>query len=226
MIRGVLFDWRGTLVADPPDEWWVATALERMGRSRADTSAVAEALDAALQTPAVAEHMHDLDCSAAQHRAATMLWFRTAGLDDELAAVLYDLDFEPDNHPFFPDVADTLRGLRARGVVTGIVSDIHFDLRPEFEAAGLGALVDSYVLSFEHGVQKPDAAIFSIAADSLALRPDELLMVGDRASHDGGAVALGITTLLMPPLRTADVPRDLGVVLALVDTAGTVEMPL
>ena len=219
MIRGVLFDWRGTLVADPPDEWWVTTALERLGRNRADAPAIAAALDAASRTPEVAERMHNLDCSASQHRAATMLWFRTAGLDDDFAAVLYTLDFEPENHPFFPDVADTLRALHARGIATSVVSDIHFDLRPEFEAAGLGQLIDSYVLSFEHGVQKPDAEIFRIAADSLAMHPDELLMVGDRSSHDGGAVAFGITTLLVPPLRTADVPRNLGVVLSMVGQA-------
>jgi HAD superfamily hydrolase (TIGR01493 family) len=217
MIRGVLFDWRGTLVADPPDEWWVATALERLGRNRADAPVLVEALDAASRIPQVAEQMRTLDCSASQHQAATMLWFRTAGLDDDLASVLYALDFEPQNHPFFPDVAETLRALHARGIATSVVSDIHFDLRPEFDAAGLGDLIRTYVLSFEHGVQKPDPEIFRIAADSLALQPDELLMVGDRASHDGGAVALGITTLLMPPLRTAERPRDLGVVLAMLD---------
>jgi HAD superfamily hydrolase (TIGR01493 family) len=83
------------------------------------------------------------------------------------------------------------------------VSDIHFDLRREFAAAGLGGLIDSFVLSFEHGVQKPDPEIFRIAAHALALDPPELLMVGDRASHDGGAVGLGITTLLLPSLPTA-----------------------
>jgi len=148
-----------------------------------------------------------------------MLWFDTAGLDDEFASVLYSLDFEPESHPFFTDVADTLRAIHVRGIAISVVSDIHFDLRPEFEDAGLADLIDSYVLSFEHGVQKPHAEIFRIAADSLALHADELLMVGDRASHDGGAVAFGITTLLLPPLRTADAPRNLGIVLAMLEGA-------
>jgi HAD superfamily hydrolase (TIGR01493 family) len=217
MIRGVLFDWRGTLVADPPDEWWITRAFERLARNQTEATAVVEALRAAAQLPEVAEHMHHLDCSAAQHRAATMLWFHTAGLDDELADVLYHLDFDPANHPFFPDVADTLRALRERSIATSVVSDIHFDVRPEFSAAGLHEFIDSYVLSFEHGVQKPDPEIFEIAADSVSLAPDELLMVGDRASHDGGAVAIGITTLLFPPFRSAIQPRNLGRVIALID---------
>jgi FMN phosphatase YigB (HAD superfamily) len=61
--------------------------------------------------------------------------------------------------------------------------------------------------------------MFRIAADSLAFRPEELLMVGDRVSHDRGVVAFAITTLLAPPLRTVDVPRNLGVVLAMLDSA-------
>jgi hypothetical protein len=50
MIRGVLFDWRGTVVADPPVEWWVATALARLGRNRGDAPAIVEGLDAASGT--------------------------------------------------------------------------------------------------------------------------------------------------------------------------------
>ena len=217
MVRGVLFDWRGTLVADPPDEWWVAQAVERVGRSPREVGPIAAALAEASSRPDVVAREATIDCSAAEHRAASMEWVRAAGLDDELAEALYALDFEAANHPFFSDVAGALRALHERDVAVAIVSDIHFDLRPEFEAARLDAFVDSYVLSFEHGVQKPDPAIFRIAAASLGLGAPELLMVGDRVSHDGGAVALGIPTLLLPSLRTADAPRGLAAVVALVD---------
>jgi HAD-hyrolase-like len=91
-------------------------------------------------------------------------------------------------------------------VRVGIVSDIHFDLRPAFADAGLADLVDSFVLSFEHGVQKPNPQIFRVALERLAVEPAETLMVGDRASHDGAAVELGIPTVLVPPLK----PRHIG----------------
>jgi HAD superfamily hydrolase (TIGR01493 family) len=217
VLRGVLFDWRGTLVADPPDEWWISKAIDRLGRDTAEVAGLVDALDATARNDEVAPALRSADCSASEHRQATMLWFRTAGLDDDLAAVLYDLDLEAEHHPFFPDVGDTLRALRERSVATAVVSDIHFDLRPEFAAAGLGGLIDAFVLSFEHGVQKPDPQIFRIAAHSLGLDPPELLMVGDRASHDGGAVALWITTLLLPSLPTAAQPRGLAIVLGLLD---------
>ena len=96
-----------------------------------------------------------------------------------------------------------LEALRTRGVKIAVVSDIHFDLRPEFEAAGLDACVGSYVLSFEQGFQKPDRRMFQIAIDELGVEPVEppaAVMFGDRASRDGGAAALGIPTIILPPL--------------------------
>ena len=111
MIRGVLFDWRGTLVADPPEEWWVATALERLGRNGADAPAVVEALEAASRTAEVAEHTHDLDCSATLHREATMRWFRTAGLDDEVDLESRRLERLEQARSAFPVVNPADRGL-------------------------------------------------------------------------------------------------------------------
>ena len=47
-----------------------------------------------------------------------------------------------------------------------MLSDVHFDIRPAFIAAGMDGLVDTFVLSFEQGVQKPDPAIFVAALDA------------------------------------------------------------
>jgi HAD superfamily hydrolase (TIGR01509 family) len=217
-FRAVLFDWRGTLVADPPDEWWVQRALERTGRP-ASPEIVAgwcDALRAAARLPEVVVAMATMDCSAAEHRASSLAYFHRAGLDDEFAEHLYALDFEAESHPFYADVHATLQALRERGCRIGLLSDIHVDLRPEFVAAGLDEYIDAYVLSFEHGVQKPDPRIFAIALDALGVAAAETLMVGDRASHDGAAVAVGITTLLLGGDASDLGPRDLHRVVALV----------
>ncbi len=217
-LRAVLFDWRLTLVHDPPDEWWVSTALERAGRA-ADESAVAawcDALRRAASLPEVAAGELDCDCSATAHRDWSLMYFRLAGLDDELAESLYALDFDPASHPFYPDTEPVLRALRGRGCRMAVVSDIHVDLRPEFAAAELDQYIDAFVLSFEHGVQKPGREIFEIALRELEVTAEEALMVGDRASHDGGGVAAGITTLLLPAVASADREVGLARVLALV----------
>jgi HAD superfamily hydrolase (TIGR01509 family) len=217
-MPAVLFDWRGTLVADFPDSWWLERAYRRL--ARAPTEGEIERLVGAL---ARATEQDDIragflteDCSASLHRKHNFKWFQRAGLDDELALALYELDFDSATHPFYLDVPSTLESLRARGIGVAIVSDIHFDLRPEFESAGLDECVSTYVLSFEHGIQKPDRRMFEIALDQLEVKPSDAVMFGDRASRDGGAAACGIPTVILPPLLSVG-ERGLGRFLGLWD---------
>ena len=215
-LDAVLFDWRGTLVDDPPDEWWVRRALERCGRA-ADEDHVAEicaALTRAADLPEVRAATAGCDCSQEAHRAYSSLYFRRAGLDDEFADALYALDLEAESHPFYPDALPVVRELHERGCRIALVSDIHVDLRPEFVAAGFDGSIDAYVLSFEHGVQKPGRRIFEIALEALDVDASRALMVGDSASHDGGAIKAGISTWLLPEGGSADRARGLDRLLA------------
>jgi HAD superfamily hydrolase (TIGR01509 family) len=218
MITAVLFDWRGILVHDPPHEWWVATALERCGRHAlpTDVAALCDALRVVGDSPEVRAGEATCDCSPEAHRAWSFDFFERAGLDDELASALYDLDLDPVAHDFYPDVAPTFDALHRAGLSIAVVSDIHFDLRPEFRAGGLDEFVDAYVLSYEHGMQKPDPRVFEFTLNLLGVDAADALMVGDRASHDGGAVACGIATLLLPAVATSDDPVGLAQVLKLV----------
>jgi HAD superfamily hydrolase (TIGR01509 family) len=203
-VEAVLFDWRGTLVLDPPTGWWVERAVALLGRdiSAVEIDHLVLKLDRAYLAPEIQEGLLTEDCDAQVHRDVNLRWFELAGLDEELSAELYELDFDPQCHPFYPDVPDVLAALHSTGVRLAVVSDIHFDLRPEFTAADLDRYVDAFVLSFEQGFQKPDARMFQLALDQLDVRPSEALMVGDRSSHDGGAASVGITTLILPPLQT------------------------
>jgi HAD superfamily hydrolase (TIGR01509 family) len=201
-ISGVMFDWRGTLIGDPDDSWWVRTALSRVGRNpdESEVVAIVRRLQAASTLRVVAEARGRADCSADLHRNAAFLWFGAADLEPEVAEALYGLDREAIAHPMFEDVPESLERIKALDVGIAIVSDIHFDLRPEFAQLGLDRFVDHFVLSFEHGVQKPDPRIFTLALDLLGVHASEALMVGDRPARDGGAVDVGIPTLLLPPM--------------------------
>jgi HAD superfamily hydrolase (TIGR01509 family) len=213
-VEAVLFDWRGTLAVTVSLSAWAESALHRVGRdSSADAVADIEAaLVAAMEHPEVQASWDRADESAWAHRQTYARLFRVAGFDDDLAEALYAVESNPAYNPFADDAAHTLRALKAAGVRVGIVSDIHFDLRPVFAEAELADLVDCFVLSFEHGAQKPNPQIFRVALDGLGVEPSEVLMVGDRASHDGAAVDLGIATVLIPEL-TATSQRRLSVVL-------------
>jgi FMN phosphatase YigB (HAD superfamily) len=145
-MRAVPFDWRGTLVHDPPHEWWIARALERVERApEAElVRTLCDALNRAAALPEVIGGERTCDCSPELHRDWSMMFFRSAGLDDELCESLYSLDFEPASHRFYPDAAPVLRALRERGCRVALVSDIHVDLRPEFRAHGIAGCFDEF----------------------------------------------------------------------------------
>jgi HAD superfamily hydrolase (TIGR01509 family) len=211
-----LIDWRGTLVHIPRPTWLVARALESIGRpAESDVvDAVVDRLAAMIRTPEFAEAERRIDSSAGIHRPTSMLMLERAGLEPEVADALYRVEWEPESRPVYPDVPEMLGRVRELGVKIAVVSNIHFDIRPDFAQQGIHGLIDAYVLSFEHGCQKPDARIFRLALGALRVEAEEAVMVGDSAETDGGAAAVGITTLILPRLDQL-LPRGLDVVLQL-----------
>lgn len=206
-FRGVLLDWRGTLVVAPTYSRLAASALGRLGRDKS-SAAVERVLNLLRHADASRVRSSEIDADVVEHRAAHMEWFASAGVDDELAEALYAAESDPSLNSFAVDVGDLLVGLTSSGVRVGVVSDIHLDLRPVFAQHSVGDgrtwadLIDVWALSYELGVAKPDPAIFRFALDRLGLPAREVLMVGDRGAWDGAAAAIGITTLVVPPLTT------------------------
>ncbi|MEV6816049.1 HAD family hydrolase [Micromonospora sp. NPDC051296] len=199
-------------------ESWVRAALRRLGRDdQPETVANVWAAIAAAAGEPDRLDAPGVDCDAAVHRATYHAVFADAGLDADLAEALYAVESDPAYNPFAVDAASVLRAIARDGLPIAVLSDIHFDLRPAFVAAGLADVVDAYVLSFEHGVQKPDPRIFRLALDELGTDPARTLMVGDRRRPDGGALDVGMPTLLLPPLtdtqdrRLGPAARTLGV---------------
>ncbi|MFJ9594409.1 HAD family hydrolase [Streptomyces virginiae] len=206
MIRGVMFDFSGTLLRIESTEDWLGAGLAATGirlsdeEFRATAGRLTEygALPGGSAPRRMPAHLEALwkerDVSAGQHRASYGGLALAAGLPEpepELAQALYDRHMSPAAWRPYPDTAPTLRELRRRGVPVAVVSNIGWDLRPIFRTHGLDELVDAYVLSYELGVQKPDPLIFRTACERLGVPPAEVLMVGDDRTADGGAAALG-----------------------------------
>lgn len=192
-------------------------AGRRIGRafSAAEARGVAHDLAVVSALPGMQGLLAGADRSPEAHRDAALRYFARAGLDHELANALYDLDPDDRLTRPFPDAAPVLAALREAGMRIAVVSDVHFDLRPLFKQHGLDSCIDAWWLSFEHGWVKPERQPFEAALDSLGVAPGEALMVGDRAERDGGAAAVGIPTLILPPLAEYG-PRGLDRVLRLV----------
>ncbi|MFH8367228.1 HAD family hydrolase [Streptomyces sp. NPDC018031] len=228
-VRGVLFDFSGTLFRMEPAESWLRTVLDRAGLPAAD-AAVAELArrlreagavpgEAAPRTvpPHLAEVWRTRDSDAARHRAAYTAMARRVPLPrEELYDALYTRHTEPAAWQPYPDAAGVLGGLRARGVPVAVVSNIGWNLRPVFRAHGLDRFVDAYALSFEHGVQKPDGRLFAAACRALGRAPGDVLMVGDSPRADGGAARLGCRVHLVDHLPVERRPTGLLPVLDLV----------
>ncbi len=197
-FRAVLLDWRGTLAVGLDDRRWAQDALLLAGRDPAGAEVLADVLAPladALDGPGV-------DSDAGLHSRTYRDVLTGAGLDEDLVTALYAVESDVARNPFAVDVAPTLTALQNAGVAVAVVSDIHVDLRPVFAAAELDRHISVYTLSFELGAQKPDPAVFTRTLDALGATAQQALMVGDRSRQDGGAVGAGITTLLLPPLRT------------------------
>ncbi|AKN73860.1 hydrolase [Streptomyces sp. PBH53] len=228
-MAAVLFDFSGTLFRVETTESWLRAVLAGAGHTlpEPELTRTARALEAAGALPGGAEPEEipaDLaqlwavrDQSAELHRAAyTGLSRRVTLPDAGLYDALYDRHMTPAAWTPYPDSAQVLRTLRDRGVGVGVVSNIGWDLRPVFREHGLDAWVDTYVLSYEHGVQKPDPRLFSVACEALGADPRRVLMVGDNRAADGGAAALGCRVHFVDHLPTEHRPDALLPVLDLV----------
>jgi HAD superfamily hydrolase (TIGR01493 family) len=217
-FRAVLFDWRGTLVHIPEPAWLITHALESIGRPVDPdmVEGIVTNIRTAEEAPEFVEAERHIDSSTELHRPISMRLFERAGLDGELADTLYRIEWHKTSRPLYPDVPEVLAAVQALGVKIALVSNIHFDIRSDCAEQRIDALIDAYVLSFEHRFQKPDPRMFQLALDALRVEAGDALMVGDWAPNDGGAVSIGISTLILP--RPTELgPRGLDVVLRLLE---------
>jgi putative hydrolase of the HAD superfamily len=130
-------------------------------------------------------------CTAVLARA---LPERARGVPDLRAALLASLRFRP-----YPEVAETLGGLRAAGLRLIVVSNWDVSLHEALAQTGLVRLLDGAISSAEAGAAKPAPAIFERAlALAGGIAPAAAVHVGDDAEADvAGARAAGIAPVLV-----------------------------
>lgn len=229
-IKAVLFDFSGTLFRVESTESWLRAVLAEAGVAlpEPDLIQATEALEragalaggaspATLPTGELGHLWAVRDQSTELHRAAYTGLSRQVPLPDpDLHDALYDRHMTPAAWDPYPDAAEVLALLRERAVAVGVVSNIGWDLRPVFRHHGLDPYVGAYVLSYEHGIQKPDPRLFAAACEELGVTPQDTLMVGDDRRADGGATALGCAVRFVDHLPATERPDGLRPVLDLV----------
>lgn len=109
---------------------------------------------------------------------------------------LYDRFSEPGAWRIFPDVLPTLKTLKARGLMLGIISNWDRRLGPLLRRLKLKDQFDIVVVSCHVGAPKPARVIFEQAARRLRLPPEAMLHVGDDLDLDvRGAQAAGLQSV-------------------------------
>src|SRR3954469_12532141 len=209
-VRAVMFDYSGTLFRlEEEDSWFEGMTVDERevdGHVQAElmrrlTAPTGRSVD---MTPQAYEAWVNRDLAPHLHREAYLHVLRKSGLPDEHAVALYERVINPGSWTPYPDTAEVLKGLHRQGIKTAVVSNIAFDVRPAFLALGVADYVDEFVLSFEVGAIKPDAAIFETALARLGVEAANAVMVGDSDEADGGARAIGCGFSLVDPLPTSE----------------------
>ena len=101
---------------------------------------------------------------------------------------------------FYSDVMETLKALRERGYMLGLISNSHWRWLTD-QKRSMETFFDVITLSYEHGFAKPHPSIFNTTLDKLGVDADRCLHVGDNPISDiQGAREAG--------LKTAFVKRD------------------
>jgi len=112
-------------------------------------------------------------------------------VDNRIARFRYSLHNIPDT------IIDTLKQLKLRGKVLGLISNADATEKYGWDESPLQEYFDCVLFSCDVGYVKPDKKIYELCLGKLAVSPRESVFVGDGGSHElEGAKAVGITTVL------------------------------
>jgi epoxide hydrolase-like predicted phosphatase len=193
-LRGLLVDYGGVLTNPLPE--FMARWVEADG---IDPDRFAELMRRWLGPAAEHNPVHDLETGrigAAEFErllAAELLEQATAGdaagaeAQADRAAGMLTRMFA--GMRVEPSMVDVVRAARTAGVRTGLLSN---SWGLDYERDGWDTLFDAVVISGEVGLRKPDAAIYALAAQRLALAPEQIVFVDDLRPNVRAAAAAGM----------------------------------
>lgn len=98
-----------------------------------------------------------------------------------------------------PAVNALLDALRERGKVLALISNYDHPrhLHDVVQRMGLKDRFAAVIVSGDHGIHKPDPAIFQLALESTAIRANEAMYVGDSEEDVIGANSSGLISILI-----------------------------
>ena len=223
MIRGVFFDFYGTLVGWQPAGPQIQTTAAAAEGVSVDSAAVGRAYSIA-NAYLDSENARSLIASRnAAERDATLSEYErrllsAAGVEVGIAVagrIWQRVNDAPKELVPFAEARTALEAVRAAGLSTGVISNMGKELPSIVDGMRLGHLVDVVVSSGQVGVGKPHAPIFEAALRQAGLAASEAVHVGDSYGGDVvGAQGVGMYAILvagpedMDQANTGPVPAD------------------
>ena len=208
MIKAVIFDWFSTLAHyDPPREQLQAQVLRELGFNvtltdiqralvLADRDLYAEFSELSLEDRSPEERLQTF----IRHQQGIMT---RAGIDADTAlaekAITKLGELNAGRHfALFDDVIPTIRMLKERRLVTGLLTNIRRGIHETCQELGLEPYLDFIISPAEAGADKPDPAIFQLALKKAGVEASEAIYIGDQYLQDMvGARNAGIAPILI-----------------------------
>lgn len=206
-IRAVFFDVVGTLARFVPEqeELLVETAAAQGVTLTIDEARKGFAAAGEWWNRVVGQRYRRL--GTAEREALNLEYdrrlFSGAGLDvaaEQLSEVFRELlrRGRPSRLQIYDDAPPALDGLRRKGLVVGVISNMGRDLPQVLEELGLAGFLEVAVSSGEGGVSKPDRRIFYEALRRAGVTGPEAMYVGDLYDSDVvGARNAGLVPVLL-----------------------------
>jgi len=187
MIKAVIFDWGGVLIENPTDRI-LEYCREVLGIGAGCMLAAYRKLMPYFQEGKISEEE---------------FWKgvrRRTGAKGEMPASLWLEAFE---HAYVEkrDVFAVALDLHRRGFRTGILSNTEKAARPVMDRESY-RIFDPVVLSWQAGSSKPQRRIFEVLLETLALPPDEVLLIDDVEANIAAAKEMGLQGLLFTDAAT------------------------
>ncbi len=106
--------------------------------------------------------------------------------------------FQGTTFVLFDDVLPTMKRLKGRGLILGLISNIDRDMTPICRDLELDPYLDFTVTSCEVGADKPHPPIFLAALERAGVEAGEAMHVGDQYNLDVvGARGVGLKAVLL-----------------------------
>jgi len=210
VIKAIFFDWFNTLARyDPPREELQSRAMRELG---INTTEQKVRRGIAVADKYLFEENFNSPIRKRSREEQVKLYLRQQEII--LTELGVDITEQPDltgktltrlrelsqgmRFVLFEDVLPTLKTLKKRKLVQGLLTNLDRDMAPLCRELGLEPYLDFVVTSGEVDSDKPNAPIFLAALARAGVRAEEAIHIGDQYNVDvTGARGVGITPLLL-----------------------------